>query len=113
MSKSKPGVSKEMSELYDKLLVNFDLERKGKTTPYTSLNGHMTSFLSKEETMGLRLSEADRSAFIEEYNGKLMEQHGRTMKEFVEVPRVVLADTNAIAVYFGKSIDYTETLKPK
>lgn len=45
----------ESSLLYDQLInANPTIERKGKTMPYTSLNGHMFSFLSKEGTMGLR-----------------------------------------------------------
>ena len=92
---------------------NSELERKGKTTPYTSLNGHMTSFLSKENTMGLRLSTDDREEFIARYNSKLMEQHGRVMKEFVEVSIDVLKDTTTITNYMNRSVDYTKTLKPK
>ncbi|MFT5265293.1 MAG: hypothetical protein ACI8YQ_004044 [Polaribacter sp.] len=52
----------DANKLYDKLIAaNPAIERKGKSMPYTSVNGHMFSFLSKEGTMGLRLSREDRA----------------------------------------------------
>lgn len=98
-----------------KLLIdtNGHIGRKGKTTPYTSSNGHMFSFLSKEGTMGLRLSEEDRIAFIEKFKTKLMEQHGRTMKEFIEISSELLQDTELLSTYLEKSLAYVSTLKPK
>ena len=89
------------------------IERKGKTTPYTSLNGHMFSFLSKEGEMGLRLSAEDRAAFIVNYNSELMEQHGRLMKEYVRIPNSLLEDTTALSVYLEQSLEYVSSLKPK
>ena len=39
---------KEKLKLYDKLIdTNPNFERKGKTMPYTSVNGHMFSQLNK------------------------------------------------------------------
>lgn len=90
-----------------------DLERKGKTMPYTSINGHMFSFLDKENTLGLRLSEEDREAFIKKFNSRLMEQHGRIMKEYVIVPQTLLGDIKTLSTYFKKSYDYVSSLKPK
>lgn len=105
---------KEAQQLYDALIqANPNVERKGKTMPYTSVNGHMFSFLSKEGEMGLRLSETDRAAFIDAFETELMEQHGRTMKEYVAVPASLLEKTNQLSVYLQKSLDYTASLKPK
>lgn len=102
------------NKLYDKLIAaNPAIERKGKTTPYTSLNGHMFSFLSKEGSMGLRLAENDREAFMLKYDSCLMEQHGRIMKEYVLVPDVLLEDTTELAEFLQKSLDYVAGLKPK
>ena len=48
MSKPKNIIPPDKLALYDKLIeTNTMIERKGKTTPYTSLNGHMFSFLDK------------------------------------------------------------------
>lgn len=101
-------------ELYDKLISTVPkIERKGKTTPYTSINGHMFSFLSKEGKMGLRLSATDREEFIKSYNSNLMEQHGRTMKEYVEIPDDLLQNTQELSDYLHKSLAYVSSLKPK
>lgn len=104
----------EQLELYNKVVENNPkIERKGKTTPYTSLNGHMFSFLSKEGVMGLRLSKTDREDFIENFNSSLMEQHGRIMKEYVEIPSSLLQNTALLSEYLQKSLDYVSGLKPK
>ena len=62
--------------------------------PYTSLNGHMFSFLTKDGTMALRLSEDDRKAFQKRFKAKLCVRHGTVMKEYVEVPESLLKTTN-------------------
>ena len=101
-------------KLYAQLIdTNPSIERKGKTTPYTSLNGHMFTFLSKDGTMGLRLSENDRADFIQKFGSGLMEQHGRIMKEYVIVPNSLLADTEQLSDYLQKSLNYVSELKPK
>lgn len=74
----------ETLRLYDELVATRPgLERRGKTMPYTSINGHMCSFLDPDGTLALRLPEADRAAFLEKYATTLVEQHGHLMKEYV------------------------------
>lgn len=100
--------------LYDRLIeLNSEIDRKGKTMPYTSVNGHMFSFLAKDGRMGLRLSEDDRTQFIEKHNSGLMEQHGRIMKEYVVVPDALLEDTESLLKYLELSYSYVSKLKPK
>ncbi len=107
-------MSESKIELYRKLIsAHPTIELKGKTTPYTSVNGHMFSFLSKEGDMGLRLSQTDRDAFIKEFNSKLMEQHGRIMKEYVEVPEGLIQNTEQLSKLLQNSFDYVSSLKPK
>ena len=53
---------------------------KGDTIPYTSLNGHMYSYLSKEGVLALRLPEKQRKEFLEQYNTTLMEAYGIIQK---------------------------------
>lgn len=114
MSKSKIEIPVDKLALYDTLVGNNpDIERKGKTTPYTSINGHMFSFLSKNGTMGLRLSQNDRDDFIQHFDSQLMEQHGRIMKEYVEIPSDLLQDTDQLSEYLQKSLQYVSGLKPK
>ena len=104
----------EAIKLFDSLIgKNPGIERKGKTMPYTSVNGHMFSFLSKEGTMGLRLSKDDREQFMLDFDAALMEQHGRVMKEYVAIPHDLLEDTDQLSGYLQKSLDYVSGLKPK
>lgn len=101
-------------ELYENLIELFsEVERKGKTMPYTSMNGHMFSFLDKEGILGLRLSEEDRDLFIKEHKSELMVQHGRTMKEYVIVPQSLLSAPKKLSKYFKQSYTYVASLKPK
>lgn len=101
-------------ELYEKLVAtNPAIERKGATMPYTSLNGHMFSFLTKAGTFALRLPEDACEAFIGKYKTKLCEQHGRVMKEYVEVPDALLRKTRELKRWFDRSVEYVGSLKPK
>jgi hypothetical protein len=62
MAKSAPGgPPPEKIMLYEKLVAsNPAVERKGDTVPYTSLNGHMFSYPSKEGKLALRLPPDER-----------------------------------------------------
>ncbi len=105
---------KDQVDVYNNIVGKFEsIERKGKTMPYTSINGHMFSFMSKSGEMGLRLSKPDLNAFLEVHHAKQMLQHGRVMKEYVNVPQVVFKDVQLLESYFQKSIDYVSGLKPK
>lgn len=89
------------------------LERKGKTMPYTAINGHMFSFLAPDGTLALRLSDADRTAFLEKYATTLVEQHGRVLKEYAAVPAVLLGRLEELKPYFDLSHRYVSSLRPK
>lgn len=100
--------------LYERLVAtNPDADRKGKTMPYTSLNGHMFSFLSKEGHLALRLPAEEREAFLEKYGTHLCEQHGTVMKEYAEVPDSLLGKTDELKPYYDVSYAYVGSLKPK
>ena len=112
--KDKPTIPPEKLALYDQLVAtHLEIERKGVTTPYTSANGNMFSFLSEDGTLALRLPKADREAFIEKYGTTLMEAYGAIMKEYVRVPDALLSDTGALAPYLAISYHYVMSLKPK
>ena len=89
------------------------VERKGAKMPYTSVNGHMTSFLTEKGTLALRLSELDRTRFMAEHGAALHEAHGAVLKEYVSVPDVLLADVDALAPWFAVSVAYVASLSPK
>ena len=114
MSKPTTGISGEILALYEKLVAtNPNIKRKGKSTPYTSMNGHMFSFLTKEGKFALRLPTEERERFIEDYDSELCVQHGRVMKEYVVVPDDLLKQTDRLEKYFGISYNYVSSLKPK
>lgn len=88
------------------------LERKGKTMPYTAINGHMFSFLTQDGTLALRLPEPERAAFLAKYETALVEQHGHVMKECVAVPSALLGRIDELTPYFELSCSYVNALRP-
>lgn len=114
MAKASTAVPEKTLALYDKLVAtNPKVERKGATMPYTSLNGHMFSFLTKEGRLALRLPEQEREAFLKKFKTKLCEQHGKVLEEYVEVPPALLEKTPELTAYFELSYAYVRSLKPK
>ena len=115
MSKSTAGASQlEKLALYEKLVAtNPKVERKGDTVPYTSLNGHMFSYLSKEGKLALRLPTVEREAFLKKYKAKLCEAYGKVQPEYVEVPDSLLAATSELKKFFDCSYTFVASLKPK
>ena len=99
---------------YERLVAtNPDVERKGKTLPYTALNGHMFSFLGEGGVIALRLSVDDRQAFMARYGAPLHEAHGAVLREYVSVPEALAGDTATLAPWFERSRAYVAGLKPK
>ena len=104
----------EKLKLYEKLVAtNPHVERKGDTVPYTSLNGHMFSYLSKEGRLALRLPAGEREKFLTKYKAKLCEAYGRVQPEYVEVPDTLLSSTRELKKFFDRSYEYVGSLKPK
>jgi hypothetical protein len=101
-------------ELYEKLVATMpDIERKGAANPYTSLNGHMFTYLNPSGTLALRLPTEEREKFLKKYKTTLFEAYGAVMKEYVTVPDALLKNTKAVQPYFQMSVEYIRTLKPK
>ena len=114
MTKKKVEIPQEKLDAYDRLIAsNPNIERKGVTNPYTSVNGHMFTHLSKTGTMGLRLPKEERELFLEKYDTTLYESYGAIMKEYVRVPDDLLQNTAELQPYLDKSFAYTSSLKPK
>ena len=100
--------------LYEKLVAtNPKVDRKGDTVPYTSLNGHMFSYLSKEGKLALRLPPQERETFLKKYKAKLCDAYGRVQPEYVEVPDSLLSSTRELKNFFEASYEYVAALKPK
>ena len=80
--KEQPAVPPEKLALYDRLVATIpNVERRGATTPYTSWNGHMFSFLALDGSLVLRLPQEAREQFLKKYKTTLVEAHGTVMKE--------------------------------
>ena len=104
----------EAIALYDKLIqTNPQIERKGATNPYTSLNGNMFTHLDPSGTLSIRLPEKEREAFLKKYKTTLHEAHGIVQKEYVTVPAGLLGNTKELKQYLDQSYEYAKTLKPK
>lgn len=104
----------EKVALYNKLVATHpNAVLKGATIPYTSLNGHMYSFISKEDEVTLKLPEDEKTRFIDKYKTKLAENYGIVQKEYVVVPDNLLKKTNELKEYFNISYKYVSSLKPK
>src|SRR6516165_7871451 len=96
-------------QLYEALVATHpDIERKGKTSPYTAVNGNMFTVLSADGTLGMRLADADRDAFIATFGTGLYQAHGTVMREYVAVPAELLARTSELAPYLAKSYNYAK-----
>ncbi|HXN20535.1 MAG TPA: hypothetical protein VN875_19525 [Candidatus Binatus sp.] len=101
-------------ELYEKLIkTNPKIERKGAANPYTSLNGHMFTYLNASGSLALWLPEDEREKFLKKYKTTLFEAYGAVMKEYVTVPDSLLKDTKTLQPYFQLSYQYIQSLKPK
>jgi hypothetical protein len=104
----------EKLAFYEKLVAtNPKVELKGATVPYTSLNGHMFSYISKDGKLALRLPKEPREEFLQKYKAKLCDAYGRVQPEYVEVPGSLLAKTSELSRFFQLSFAYVSSLKPK
>jgi hypothetical protein len=114
MAKAKYQGPADRLVLYEDLVTSVEgVERKGAANPYTSRNGHMTSFIDKEGEVSIRLDAADRETFIEQYGSRLSMQYGKQMKELVVVPDSLLERQDEIRPWFVRSWEWVGTLGPK
>ena len=113
-SQKKKNIPLDKLALYEKLIkTNPKVERKGAANPYTSLNGHMFTYLNQSGSLALRLPEDEREKFLKKYKTTLFEAYGAVMREYVTVPDSLLKDTKTLQQYFQLSYEYVGTLKPK
>ncbi|MCB0481177.1 MAG: hypothetical protein KDC83_07075 [Flavobacteriales bacterium] len=104
----------EALKKYEELVAHFPaIQRKGKANPYTSLNGHMFSFLDKEARLSLRFSDEGQKEFMEKHNAPLSIQYGSVMRGYAVVPLDLQKDIEALKPYFAQSVAFISSLKPK
>ena len=90
-----------------------EIERKGATNPYTSVNGNMFSICSPGGEVELRLPAEQRQEFLERYSTHLREAYGIVQREYVVVPDDLLARIDELAPWFEASYRYAAGLRPK
>jgi hypothetical protein len=101
-------------QLYEKLIAtNPNVERKGAVHPYTSLNGHMFTYLDQTGTLAIRLPKDEVEAFLKKYKTTLFESYGVVKKDYVTVPDTLLNNTKELKRYLAIGYEYVKTLKPK
>ena len=104
----------EKLKIYDELVAKCPrFERKGKTMPYTSVNGHMFSQLNKAGEIGIRFSKEVQEKYIEEFDSTIFKSYNSIMHGYVLIPENMLDDLDNVARYLDESYDYVMSLEPK
>jgi hypothetical protein len=82
---------------------------------YTALNGNMYSMISKHGVVGIRLSDADRAAFVAEFGAEPFrgDPAWPPSKELIAVPDALLEDTATLTPWMERSFRHAQTLRPK
>ena len=104
----------EQLKIYEKIITKCPrFERKGKSSPYTSANGHMFSQLNKEGEIGIRFSKDVQKKYMDEWNSDHFKSYNSIMHGYVLVPQEMLKDISRVAKYLDESYDYVMSLDPK
>ena len=104
----------EKLAVYDELVAKCPrFERKGKTVPYTSANGHMFSLLNKDGELGFRYSKEVQERYFQEFGTTILKSHGAVMRGYVLIPDAMLEDLETLSKYLNESYDYVMSLEPK
>ena len=113
MAKASHAIPPDKLALYEALVAtNPKVERKGDKVPYTSVNGHMFSFLDPKGTLALRMSDEDCAAFRKKHKTPPVVSYGVVKKDYVAVPDALLAKTRELKKHFDASYAYVSSLKP-
>ncbi len=99
---------------YDELVAQCPrFERKGKTVPYTSANGHMFSMLNKDGELGIRFSAEVQKKYLQELNTTLYHSHGAVMRGYVLIPEDLWNKPDLLVALLNESHAYVLSLEPK
>jgi hypothetical protein len=104
----------EKLKIYDELVSKCSrFERKGKTMPYTTANGHMFSLLNKAGEIGIRFAKEVQKKYMEEFDSTLFKSYNSIMHGYVLIPEPMLEDLDNVARYLDESYDYVMSLPSK
>lgn len=105
---------KRILAIYDEIIDMCPrFERKGKTMPYTSANGHMFSQLNKDGQLGFRYSKEVQEKYFQELNTTHFKSYGAILKGYVLIPEELLSNLEKLAEMLNESYDYAMSLPPK
>ncbi len=104
----------EQLKVYDELVAQCPrFERKGKTMPYTSANGHMFSLFNKAGEIGIRFSREIQKKYLEEYNTTLFKSYNSIMHGYILITDEMLQDKGDVIRLLNEGYDYVMSLEPK
>jgi len=100
-------------KFYDYIVAKAGYERKGKTMPYTSHNGHMFSLLNKNGEIGFRYSKAVQRQYFEKYETSYFISYGAKMQGYILLTENMIKDENLLIDLLNESYLYVDSLKKK
>lgn len=104
----------ENLKIYDRLVSQCPrFERKGKSMPYTSANGHMFSLLNKKGELGIRFGKQQHANYINSLSTTQFKSYGANMRGYISIPQTLLKDEARMIELLNESYDYVMTLDPK
>lgn len=104
----------EQLKIYDELVSKCPrFERKGKTVPCTTANGHMFSLFNKAGEIGIRFSKEVQKKYMEEYSTTLYKSYNSIMHGYILITQEMLEDLDNVAKLLDESYDYVMSLDPK
>jgi len=104
----------EKLKIYDELVAKCPrFERKGKTMPYTSANGHMFYLLNKDGEIGIRFSKEVQKKYMEDFDTTIYKSYNSIMHGYVLIPDHMLEDLDNVARYLDESYNYVMSLESK
>lgn len=98
---------------YDRLVAACPrIERKGKTMPYTSANGHMFSLVNKDNQIGIRLPKPRQAELLEQHGAGPYLSHGATMRDYVCLTDAMLGDEALATRLLNEGLDFVMSMPP-
>lgn len=90
-----------------------DIERKGKTMPYSSENGHMFTHVNKAGEIGARIGEKRVKEMAATGEAEQFRSHGANMRGYIKLSDEMLADDKVSVGLFEEARAFILTLKAK
>ena len=115
-AKNRTNHPQSLIDQYDEIierLGNEEVFRKGASSAYTSHNGHMFSFITKEGGLAIRLSKEEHDKFMDEHGTEPVVQYNSVMNGYVAIPDEMFKNTATSGRYFKMGFDFVSTLDPK